>query len=108
MLRMCDFREKLCSWKAHCISLVLFSILVKGTPVDFFNSFHRLRKGNPLSPLLFVVVMEALSKMLTAAVDRALLLSFSVGTRLFVGQTLIIFAISVFYSYVLKLSQDER
>lgn len=31
-----------------------------------------LREGNPLSPLLFVIVIEALSKMLSTTVDVAL------------------------------------
>jgi hypothetical protein len=35
-----------------------------------------------LSPLLFVIVMEALSKMLSTTVDRGLLSGFSVGSRL--------------------------
>jgi hypothetical protein len=52
-----------------CISTVRFSILVNGTPSGFFSSSHGLRQGDPLSPLLFVVVMEALSRMLTAALD---------------------------------------
>jgi hypothetical protein len=36
MLRRCGFGEKWCSWIAHCISSVRFSILVNGTPTNFF------------------------------------------------------------------------
>jgi hypothetical protein len=40
-----------------------------------------LRQDNPLSPFLFVIVVETLSKMITAIVDRGFLSSFSVGSR---------------------------
>jgi len=38
-------------------------------------------QGDPLSPFLFVMVMEALSKMITGTVDRGFLTGFSVGSR---------------------------
>jgi hypothetical protein len=43
MLRRSGFGEKWCSWIAHCISSVRFSILVNGTPTNFFGSYHGLR-----------------------------------------------------------------
>jgi hypothetical protein len=78
MLRRCGFWEKLCSLIAHCISSVHLCL---GEWVGFFSSSRELRQGDPLSPLQFVIIMEALSKLLTTTVQRGLLPGFSVGSR---------------------------
>jgi len=64
-----------------CVSIVKFSILVNGAPPGFFQSSKGIRQGDPLSPLLFVVVMEALSRMLNESMLQGLLSGFSVGIR---------------------------
>ena len=50
---------------------------------QFFQKFQRSeRQGDPLSPFLFVIVMEALSRMIAAAIDHGLISRFSVGASL--------------------------
>ena len=50
-----------------CISIVKFFILINGSPSDFFGSSRGIRQGDPLSLLLFDIVMEGLSRMLDVA-----------------------------------------
>ena len=56
--------------------------MVNGYPSGFFSISRGLRQGDSPSPLLFVVIMEALSEMITTTIDKCLLSSFSVGSRL--------------------------
>ena len=50
-----------------CISTAKFSILINGVPAGFFSNSKGLRKGDPLSPYLFVLGMEVLSTLLRRA-----------------------------------------
>jgi hypothetical protein len=81
LLRRCGFGEKWCSWIQHCITSVRFSVLINGIPSGFFGSSRGVRQGDPLSSFLFVLVMEAFSRMLGAFNDRGLISGFSVGSR---------------------------
>lgn len=48
-----------------CISTAQFSILVNGEPYGYFRGRKGLRQGDPVSPYVFVIVMEYLSRLLS-------------------------------------------
>ena len=67
-------------WIYFCISTVCFLVLVNGSPAGFFQSYKGLRQGDPLSPFLFIMVMEALSRLLQRGIRGELLKGFEVGS----------------------------
>ena len=79
MLERSGFSAKWRQWIFFCLSIVRFSIFINGSPCEFFGSSRGLRQGDPLSPLLFVLVMEALGRMLDKAVHEGRMSGFSVG-----------------------------
>ena len=79
LLDRCGFLGKWCHWIHYYISTVRFSILINGSPEGFFGSTRGIRQGDPLSLLLFVLIMEALSRMMSKTVEEGLLSGFQVG-----------------------------
>ena len=88
MLERCGFSGKWRRWISFCLSTVCYSILINGTPHGFFESSRGLRQGDLLSPWLFVLVMEAIGKMLDKVAREGCLSSFSVGVS--VGRSLMV------------------
>ena len=79
MLERSGFSAKWRQWIFFCLSTIRFSILINGPPCGFCGSTRGLRQGDPLSPLLFVLVMEALGRMLDKIVYEGHMSGFSVG-----------------------------
>ena len=48
-------------WIMACVTSAQFEVLVNGVPSIFFKSERGIRQGCPLSPLLFLLVIEGLS-----------------------------------------------
>lgn len=79
LLARLGFGQRWCHWIKSCISTVQFSILVNGSPTGFFGGSRGLRQGDPLSPLLFLLVMEVLSKMFQVTEEAGLIRGFLAG-----------------------------
>jgi hypothetical protein len=45
------------------------SIMVNGSPTDDFKVGRGLRQGDPLSPFLFLIVVEGLAGMMHKSID---------------------------------------
>ena len=64
LLKRMGFGVRWCRWIYTYISTIQFSVLVNGSPADFFGSSRGLRQGDPLSPMLFLVMIKVFSKMI--------------------------------------------
>jgi hypothetical protein len=53
-----------------CVRSTNFSVLVNGSPSIFFKGSRGLRQGCPLSPLLFFLIVEGLSRFLKKLVEE--------------------------------------
>ena len=82
------FGKRWVSWVKWCVSTASFSILVNGSPAGFFQNSRGLRQGDPISPYLFVIGMEALSRLLNRAVDGNYLSGSKIADRDGVGSVI--------------------
>ncbi|GKC49590.1 RNA-directed DNA polymerase, eukaryota, partial [Tanacetum coccineum] len=66
--------------KIHgCLNNACFSVLVNGYPTFEFELFKGLRQGDPLSPLLFILMMEGLHAITCKSVNLGLFRGVSIG-----------------------------
>ncbi|GJZ86688.1 RNA-directed DNA polymerase, eukaryota, reverse transcriptase zinc-binding domain protein [Tanacetum coccineum] len=59
-------------WIRGCLKSAKASVLINGSPSYEFSLHHGLRQGDPLSPFLFILVMEALHVAVEDAIDVGL------------------------------------
>ncbi|GJY47483.1 RNA-directed DNA polymerase, eukaryota, reverse transcriptase zinc-binding domain protein [Tanacetum coccineum] len=72
ILKKIGFGDKWCKWIGGCLRSSRGSVLVNGSPTVEFQFFKGLKQGDPLSPFLFILVMESLHVSFQRVVDGGL------------------------------------
>nr|GFB88614.1 RNA-directed DNA polymerase, eukaryota, reverse transcriptase zinc-binding domain protein [Tanacetum cinerariifolium] len=72
ILRRFGFGEKWCKWIQSCLYSSRGSVLVNGSPTKEFQFHNGLKQGDPLSPFLFILVIESLHVSFQRVVDAGL------------------------------------
>ncbi|GKC30851.1 RNA-directed DNA polymerase, eukaryota [Tanacetum coccineum] len=70
VLEAFGFGSTWCNWIRGTFCYAKTSILVNGSPSDEFHLHCGLKQGDPLSPYLFILVMESLHLSVSRAVDE--------------------------------------
>eukprot|EP00253_Pinus_taeda_P035564 PITA_35564 len=96
MLTHLGFNYTFTSWIMGCISSVSFAVLINGSASSFFNSQRGLRQGCPLSPLLFLLVAEGLSRLIHKARREGKVKGIEVAINLFITHLLFVDDILIF------------
>ncbi|RVW27498.1 LINE-1 retrotransposable element ORF2 protein [Vitis vinifera] len=79
VLEMKGFSLRWRKWMRGCLSSVSYAVLVNGNAKGWVKASRGLRQGDPLSPFLFNIVADVLSRMLLKAEERNVLEGFRVG-----------------------------
>ena len=67
VLQKFGFEGNFLKWVFACLSSPWIAPLVNGHPTPFFRASKGLRQGCPLSPLLYILIVEAFNKSLDHA-----------------------------------------
>ena len=81
VMQKMGFGEKWGGWIRWCISIAMFSVLVKGTLSGFFHNTMGLKQGDPLSPYLVVIGIDALSSLINRTMSEGFLFGCRVKER---------------------------
>ncbi|KAL0295882.1 UNVERIFIED_CONTAM: Retrovirus-related Pol polyprotein from type-2 retrotransposable element R2DM, partial [Sesamum calycinum] len=70
VLKLFNFPARFIGWIEQCVTTVHFSISLNGSIYGYFPGARGLRQGDPMSPYLFVLVMEIWTTLLRHRVQN--------------------------------------
>ena len=78
------------TWIMSSLSSVSFALLINGAALSFFNAGRGLTQGCPLAPLLFLIVVEGLSRELLSAKECGIFHGISFGNDISISHVLFV------------------
>jgi hypothetical protein len=81
-LKKLGFGDKWFNWIQSCLRSSRGSIIINGSPTEEFQFFKGLKQGDPLSPFLFLLIMESLHLLFQRVVDAGLFKGFKLSSSL--------------------------
>ncbi|GKB15416.1 RNA-directed DNA polymerase, eukaryota [Tanacetum coccineum] len=82
ILKKFGFGERWCGWIQIFLKSSRGSIIVNGSPTEEFQFYKGLKKGDPLSLFLFILVMESLHISFQRVVDACMFKGIALGPSL--------------------------
>ncbi|KAM0963163.1 hypothetical protein ACFX2A_022668 [Malus domestica] len=79
VLQRKSFGNRWRKWMQGCLSSANFSVLINGRPRGKFQASRGLRQGDPLSPFLFTLVVDVLSRLMEKAQENHLIKGLCIG-----------------------------
>lgn len=79
LLKVRGFGDRLIGWIRSILLSLKANILINGSPNGYIHYKRGLRQGDPLSPLLFILVIDVLGAMFTHALNSKVLVGVSLG-----------------------------
>jgi hypothetical protein len=95
-------RTQLKNWIMAYITSPTIAVLINGEATDFFKNGRGLRQGFPLSPLLFILIMEGLSLLLKSAQEEGKISGIKVSSHFKILHVLFVDDIIILSRAVLK------
>lgn len=81
LLPLYGFPSVFCRWVKECVTSAKFTILFNGSGDGFFKPTRGLRQGCAMSPYLFIIAMDPLSRMLSASLNSGLLRGLTIARQ---------------------------
>jgi hypothetical protein len=94
------------NWIMNYVTYMSFSLLINGTTSYFYRPRRGLRKGCPLSPLVFIILVEVLRRALFATKSYRNLKGVDNGGSLFLCHFLFVADILIFF-LLISISQQR-